>query len=55
MQDYDVTLKLLLQNSARVTMQELAGGPIEKWLDVELPKIQNPRVDLLGETAGGRP
>ena len=34
-------------------MIELTGGPVEKWLNVELPKLQNPRADLLGETADG--
>src|SRR5260370_35248079 len=34
-------------------MQELAGCTVEKWLDVELPKVQNPRADLLGEISGG--
>jgi predicted transposase YdaD len=53
MQRYDVTLKLLLQGSARLTMIELTGGAVEKWLNVELPKVQNPRADLLGETADG--
>jgi predicted transposase YdaD len=53
MQEYDVALKLLLQGSARLTIRELAGGPVEKWLDMELPKVQNLRMDLLGETAGG--
>src|ERR1700678_2224196 len=53
MQKYDVTLKLLLQGAARITMLELTGGTVEKWLNVELPKVQNPRADLLGETADG--
>jgi len=53
MQDYDATLKLLLQKSSRL-IQALVGTPVVKWLDVELPKVQNPRVDLLGETADGR-
>ena len=53
MQEYDVALKLLLQGSARLTIRELAGGPVEKWLDIELPKVQNLRMDLLGETVGG--
>lgn len=50
MQEYDATLKLLLRGSAKVTMREVTGGAIENWLDVELPKVQNLRVDLLGET-----
>src|SRR5580692_4295042 len=53
MQKYDVTLKLLLQGHASLTMIELAGATVEKWLNVELPKVQNPRADLLGETADG--
>ena len=53
MQEYDVALKLLLQQSARLTMLELTGTVIEKWLDVELPQVQNLRLDLLDQTAGG--
>jgi len=53
MQDYDVTLKLLLQGPARATMRALTGTTIAKWLDVELPKVQNLRLDLLGETVDG--
>jgi hypothetical protein len=53
-QECDVALKLLLRNSAALTMCELTGGPvIVNWLDVELPKVQNLRADLLGETAAG--
>src|SRR5580700_5292408 len=51
MQEYDVALKLLLRGSAKLTMRELTGTAVEKWLDVELPKVQNIRVDLLGETS----
>jgi hypothetical protein len=51
MQEYDVTLKVLLRGSARLTMRELTGGVVEEWLDVELSKVQSPRVDLLGKTA----
>jgi predicted transposase YdaD len=53
LQDYDVALKLLLQGPASLTMRELTGATVEKWLDVELPKVQNPRADLLGETVKG--
>jgi hypothetical protein len=53
-QEYDVALKLLLQGSAKLVMRELTGGGgIEKWLDIELPKVQNLRMDLLGETSEG--
>jgi predicted transposase YdaD len=53
MQEYDVALKLLLQRPAPLTLRELTGTAIAKWLDMELPKVQNLRVDLLGETVGG--
>jgi hypothetical protein len=52
MQKYDVALKVLLQSQARRTISELTGTSIAKWLDVELPKVQNLRLDLLGETVG---
>jgi hypothetical protein len=34
-------------------MRELTGGGIEKWLDIELPKVRNLRMALLGETGEG--
>jgi len=34
-------------------MRELTGTAVAKWLDVELPKVQNLRLDLLGETIDG--
>ncbi len=54
MQEYDIALKILLRGFASRTLQRLVGAPVEKWLDVELPRIQNPRADLLGETSGGK-
>jgi len=53
MQEYDVALKLLLQGPATVIMRELTGTAVAKWLDMELPKVQNLRLDLLGETVDG--
>jgi hypothetical protein len=56
MQEYDVVLKLLLKGSATLTLLELTGSAIERWLDVELPKVQkaqNLRLDLLGRTVDG--
>jgi hypothetical protein len=50
MQEYDVALKVLLQSQATRTISALTGTAIAKWLDVELPKVQNLRLDLLGET-----
>ena len=51
-QEFDVSLKLLLV-SAPAAMRALTGATIKNWLDVELPKVQNPRADLLGETEDG--
>ena len=49
MHHFDVVLKLLLRNSfARV-----AGRPVARWLETELPKVQKPSIDMLGETADG--
>jgi predicted transposase YdaD len=53
MQEYDVALKLLLQGPAKLMIRELAGDAVEKWLDIELPKVQNLRMDLLGQTVAG--
>jgi predicted transposase YdaD len=53
MQEYDVTLKLLLQRPASLTLRSLTGTAVAKWLDVELPKVQNLRLDLLGEAVDG--
>jgi hypothetical protein len=52
MQKYDVALKVLLQGHARRIMSELTCTAVAKWLDVELPKVQNLRLDLLCETVG---
>ena len=52
-QDYDVALKLLFRTKSSQAVREIAGGPMKRWLDKELPAIRNTRVDLLGETVGG--
>ncbi|HLI85490.1 MAG TPA: DUF4351 domain-containing protein [Bryobacteraceae bacterium] len=52
MHEYDVAFKLVLQ-SVDVTMRELAGTTVTRWLSVELPEVRNTRADLLGETATG--
>jgi len=53
MQEYDVALKLLLQSPARYTIAATTGSVVAEWLDVELPKLQNLRLDLLGATGEG--
>ncbi len=34
-------------------MQRIIGKTITRWRRTELPKIQNLRIDLLGETSDG--
>ena len=53
MHEYDNALKTLLQRPASRTLEALAGGAVERWLNVEQPKAPALRVDLLGEMAGG--
>ena len=53
MQDYDAALKLLFRQAAPRAIQLLSGVTIAKWLDIELPKAQNLRMDLLGEDVAG--
>jgi hypothetical protein len=52
-QQYDVTLKMLLQDSDGQAVHLATGLSVAAWLNIELPKIANPRVDLLGQTDDG--
>src|SRR4051812_40889340 len=52
-QDYDVVLKLLFRSPSSQAVREIAGSPVKRWLDKELPAIRNTRADLLGETSSG--
>jgi len=52
MQEYDVVFKLILQ-SVDLTIREIGGPSVARWLNVELPEVRNTRVDLLGQTAAG--
>ena len=52
-QEYDVVLKLLFRSKTSRAVREIAGGPVMRWLDKELPAIRNTRADLVGETIGG--
>jgi len=51
--DFDALVKLLIQTSG-AALRQLELGPVTEWLNVELPKTQTRRVDLLGRMAGGR-
>ena len=52
-QDFDVSVKLLFRRSTGLVAREIFGGRILEWLNVELPRVQNPRVDLLARMADG--
>ena len=49
MPDNDAALKLLFRQTASRAIQLMAGVTITKWPNIELPKAQNLRMDLLGE------
>lgn len=48
MNEYDKLLKHLFQFSAQSVIGLLTGVEIREWINVELPDIRLPRVDLLG-------
>ncbi len=53
-QDYDVSLKLLFRYSKGIIAHELFGNAgVVEWLNVELPRVNNPRVDLLARCGDG--
>ncbi|MBS1826545.1 MAG: DUF4351 domain-containing protein [Acidobacteria bacterium] len=52
-QEYDVSLKLLFRRSKGVAIQRLLGGKVTEWLNVELPRVRNRRVDILARTEDG--
>src|SRR5271165_4381632 len=49
----DALVKLLIQGS-ELPLRQLHVGPVTEWLNVDLPRSQNRRVDLLGRLADGR-
>lgn len=55
MHDCDTTLKELLMASVNTIPREIGSdGMVARWLNVELPKVRNQKVDLLMElTTGG--
>ena len=54
MQEYDAALKQLLRASADSVLRQVTGNlRVTQWLNVELPKVEVPRADLLGATAEG--
>ncbi|MFN7932108.1 MAG: hypothetical protein U0R19_02200 [Bryobacteraceae bacterium] len=52
-QEYDVSLKLLFRRSKGVAIQRLPGGKVAEWLNVELRRVRNRRVDILARIEDG--
>jgi len=52
--EYDTVLKSLLTGSSNSLFQLITGAKRGQWLNVELPKVTQARVDLLFELAAGR-
>ena len=50
---FDASVKLLIQGSG-APFRQLQLGPVVQWMNVDLPRTQNRRVDLLGRMADGR-
>jgi len=54
MHDYDVALKRILTRPGSALLRALTGASRLRWLNVELPRVNNLRLDLLGETPAGK-
>lgn len=50
----DALLKIILQKGSAEVYRQLHIEPVCEWLNVDLPRVENRRVDLLGRTASGR-
>lgn len=53
MHEYDTALKTILRRLKGSLIPELTGFAVKSWINVELPLVQSPRVDMLGRTADG--
>lgn len=54
-QDYDVSLKLLFRYSKGLIAHALFGDAgVTEWLNVEQPRVNNPRADLLARCGDGK-
>jgi hypothetical protein len=54
-QEFDIALKSLIsEGGADVLDLLVGGGRVADWINVELPRVRNPRVDLLARMESGR-
>jgi predicted transposase YdaD len=51
--DIDVTVKQLLRRSHGWLLRQIIGESEVEWLNIELPRVSNPRVDLLARLPDG--
>ena len=49
MHEYDIALKSILMRPGSALLTALTGSGSLRWLTVELPKVSNRRMDLMGE------
>ena len=54
MHEYDVALKRILTRPGSMLLTALTGSSSLRWLNVEVPKVNNLRVDLPGESRDGQ-
>jgi predicted transposase YdaD len=50
---YDALLKSLFERSARGLLRALTTATVTEWINVELPKVNVPRMDLFGRFSDG--
>ncbi len=53
MQNFDVAMKAIVLRPASLFLGQISGVRKATWLDVQLPVVENRRVDLLGKTPAG--
>ncbi len=53
MQQFDITLKMLLRGRSSVLVKTLGGGRVVRWLEVENLKVESSQVDRLCMVEGG--
>jgi hypothetical protein len=53
MNEYDATLKSILTRPGSCLLEQLTGSSSLRWLNVEMPRVNSRRVDLLGQVPGG--
>jgi hypothetical protein len=51
---FDTILKRLFQSSSLLLLELLTNAPVREWINVEIPKAQMNKVDLVAWLADGR-